>query len=97
MTPRLLNALLATLAIMLALVSLFWAPATLRDVADRAPDVARAILVELRLPRTLLGLVIGAVLGVTGAALQGLLRNPLAAPDVLGSSTGAAFGAVLAS
>ena len=97
MTPRLLNALLAALAITLALVSLFWAPATLREVADRAPDVARAILVELRLPRTLLGLAIGAVLGVTGAALQGLLRNPLAAPDVLGSSTGAAFGAVLAS
>jgi iron complex transport system permease protein len=97
MTPRLFNVLLAVFAILLALASLFWAPATLREVADRAPDVARAILVELRLPRTLLGLAIGAVLGVTGAALQGLLRNPLAAPDVLGSSTGAAFGAVLSS
>lgn len=97
MTPRVLNILLALLAILLALASLFWAPATLLEVAERAPDVARAILIELRLPRTLLGLAIGAVLGVTGAALQGLLRNPLAAPDVLGSSTGAAFGAVLAS
>lgn len=97
MTPRLLNGLLALLAVLLALVSLFWAPATLRDVAERAPDIARAILLELRVPRTLLGLAIGAVLGLTGAALQGLLRNPLAAPDVLGSSTGAAFGAVMAS
>jgi iron complex transport system permease protein len=97
LTPRLLNGLLALLATLLALASLFWAPAQLQEVAARAPDVARAILVELRLPRTLLGLAIGAVLGLTGAALQGLLRNPLAAPDVLGSSTGAAFGAVLAS
>ena len=97
MSPRMFNGLLALLAMLLALASLLWAPATLLDVAERAPDVARTILIELRLPRTILGLAIGAVLGVSGAALQGLLRNPLAAPDVLGSSTGAAFGAVLAS
>ena len=97
MTPRAINAVLALLAALLALASLLWAPAELLEVWERAPDVGRAILVELRLPRMLLGLAIGAVLGVTGAALQGLLRNPLAAPDVLGSSTGAAFGAVLAS
>jgi len=97
MSPRLLNRLLAMLATLLALASLFWEPATLWDLATRAPAVARSILVELRLPRTVLGLAIGAVLGVTGAALQGLLRNPLAAPDILGSSTGAAFGAVMAS
>lgn len=97
MNPRLLNFLLALLAIILALASLFWAPGELLEVNRRAPDVAHAILVELRVPRTILGLAIGAVLGLTGAALQGLLRNPLAAPDVLGSSAGAAFGAVLAS
>jgi iron complex transport system permease protein len=96
-SPRTLNLLLGALALLLAAASLLWAPSELREVNARAPEVARAILVELRVPRTLLGLAIGAVLGLTGAALQGLLRNPLAAPDVLGSSTGAAFGAVLAS
>ena len=97
MTPSRLNLALALLATLLALTSLLWAPSTLIEVWQREPDIGRAILVELRLPRMLLGLAIGAVLGVTGAALQGLLRNPLAAPDLMGSSTGAAFGAVLAS
>ena len=58
--------------------------------------VARAILLELRLPRALLGLGIGAMLGVAGAALQGFLRNPLAEPAILGTSNGAALGAVIA-
>jgi len=49
-------------------------------------------LVHLQLPRIALGLVVGAVLGVAGAALQGLLRNPLADPYVLGVSGGAALG-----
>lgn len=94
--PRPILALsIAVLA--LAAMSLFWAPASLLAVHARAPDVAATIFVELRLPRTLLGLAIGASLGMTGAALQGLLRNPLASPDVLGSSTGAALGAVLMS
>lgn len=51
---------------------------------------------EIRLPRALLALVIGAGLGAAGAALQALLRNPLAEPGVLGVSSGAALGAVLA-
>lgn len=97
MTPRALNGWLAAAALSLALASLLCPPGMLLDVAARSPDVAGTILLELRLPRTILGLTIGGVLGLTGAALQGLLRNPLAAPDVLGSSTGAAFGAVLAS
>lgn len=58
--------------------------------------VERAILVELRLPRAILGLAIGAMLGLGGAALQGYLRNPLAEPAVLGASNGAALGAVAA-
>lgn len=57
-------------------------------------DVARAILFDLRMPRMLLGLVVGAMLGVSGAALQGYLRNPLAEPSVLGASNAAALGAV---
>ena len=58
-------------------------------------SIARAILVEIRLPRTALGLLVGGTLGLCGAALQGLLRNPLAEPGLLGASSGAAFGAVL--
>ena len=57
-------------------------------------DVARAILVDLRLPRMLLGIIVGAMLGLAGAALQGYLRNPLAEPSVLGASNCAALGAV---
>jgi iron complex transport system permease protein len=60
------------------------------------PDLARTILVELRLPRTLLALGYGAALGASGAALQALFANPLASPDVTGSSSGAAFGSVFA-
>jgi iron complex transport system permease protein len=57
--------------------------------------IGRTILLELRLPRALLGIVIGAALGLGGAALQGYLRNPLADPGTLGISSMAAFGAVL--
>ncbi len=50
---------------------------------------------EIRLPRTILALAIGAILGLSGAALQGLLRNPLASPSLFGAPQSAAFGAVL--
>jgi len=58
------------------------------------PGLAQTLLVELRLPRTLLALGYGATLGITGAALQALFANPLASPDITGSSSGAAMGAV---
>ena len=61
------------------------------------PALATTLLVELRLPRTLLALGYGATLGITGAALQALFANPLASPDITGSSSGAAMGAVFAS
>src|SRR5690554_2056804 len=48
---------------------------------------------EIRLPRTLIALAVGAALGLSGAALQGLLRNPLAEPGLTGASQGAALGA----
>ena len=57
---------------------------------------AALILLDLRVPRALLGLLVGASLGLSGAAMQGLLRNPLAEPGVMGVSGLAAFGAVLA-
>lgn len=63
------------------------------DQIDRS--LAWLILKEIRLPRAFLGLVVGATLGLTGAGLQGLLRNPLAEPGLIGASSGAALGAVL--
>ncbi|MBT8198982.1 MAG: iron ABC transporter permease, partial [Acidimicrobiia bacterium] len=57
---------------------------------------ASAVLWEIRLPRILLGIVVGGVLGATGAGLQGLMRNPLADPQLLGIGPGASVGAVLA-
>lgn len=57
-------------------------------------ESAAAIIVgEIRLPRTLLAIAVGAALGMSGAALQGLLRNPLADPGLTGASQGAALGA----
>ena len=51
---------------------------------------------EIRLPRALVGALVGGILGLAGAALQGFLRNPLAEPGIIGASAGAAFGAVIA-
>ena len=59
------------------------------------PDAIDVVILrEIRLPRTLLALIAGASLGLSGAAMQGLLRNPLASPGLIGSSSGAALGAV---
>ena len=57
---------------------------------------AAIVLMELRLPRAVLAVVIGAGLGTAGAAMQGYLRNPLADPGLFGIAPGAALGAVLA-
>ncbi|KEP71630.1 ABC transporter permease [Thioclava dalianensis] len=54
------------------------------------------VMRELRLPRALLGVGVGAALGLSGAAMQGFLRNPLAEPGLIGTTAGAALGAVLA-
>src|SRR5690242_20087735 len=51
----------------------------------------RIIVQEIRLPRAILGLVIGGILGLSGAALQGLLRNPLASPSLFGAPQSAAL------
>lgn len=93
---------LALLAGVIGTVSIFVGPAeiSVRDVIASltATDGSGAALVirEVRLPRTLLGLAIGATLGLAGAALQGLLRNPLAEPGVIGITATASLGAVLA-
>lgn len=61
------------------------------------PDSTTAVIVrEIRLPRTMIAIVAGVSLGLSGAAMQGLLQNPLASPGLVGSSSGAALGAVTA-
>ena len=65
-----------------------------RALSGDADPTARAILLQLRLPRAALAALIGAALGITGCTFQALLRNPLAEPYVLGVSGGAAVGAV---
>ncbi|WP_374650436.1 FecCD family ABC transporter permease [Rhizorhabdus sp.] len=65
-------------------------------LVGKSDAVARIILIDLRLPRTVVGLAVGAMLGLAGAVLQGYLRNPLAEPSVLGASNAAALGAVAA-
>jgi iron complex transport system permease protein len=93
---------LAAAVLVLVLWSLALGPARLGPATAfwaliRQGDPIDVLIVqEIRLPRTLLAAMIGATLALSGAALQGLLRNPLAAPDVLGAPGAAAFGAVLA-
>ncbi|WP_428700089.1 FecCD family ABC transporter permease [Stappia sp.] len=98
--PMLL-ALLAGLVCLLFVLSLatgqVWIDPRLLLSAIGDTDGAEAlILAEIRLPRALLGLSIGAILGLSGAVLQGFLRNPLAEPGLLGISATASLGAVVA-
>jgi len=85
------------LLMLVAAWHLFSPLGSLRAAQVIDPALATTLLVELRLPRTLLALGYGATLGITGAALQALFANPLASPDITGSSSGAAMGAVFAS
>jgi len=102
MNERLLNIALIALLIVAALASLLagrvWlAPAdVLSSFYETKDTLAGLIVSELRLPRLLLAIGVGASLGLSGAVLQGLLRNPLAEAGLLGISTGAALGAVVA-
>ena len=71
-------------------------PATVVDALfGGGSEVQRIIVQQIRLPRAILALAIGGILGLSGAALQGLLRNPLASPSLFGAPQAAAFGAVL--
>lgn len=63
---------------------------------DEVDATARAVVVDVRLPRVLLAALVGAGLATAGTVLQGVFRNPLAEPGVVGVSAGAAVGAVLA-
>jgi iron complex transport system permease protein len=68
---------------------------SLSDLWRQDATLAVAVLQELRLPRALLALVYGAMLGAAGAAIQALFANPLASPDLTGTTSGAALGAVV--
>lgn len=99
---HLLIALLAALTLVLFLLSLTVGPAAVGFADSMAAlfsgkaDGVALIMREIRLPRAILGLMIGATLGLSGAVLQGYLRNPLAEPGLLGISASASLGAVLA-
>jgi iron complex transport system permease protein len=86
--------LLASALSLAAILSLITPLESLVELRRSDPGLAWLLIQELRLPRTLLGLGYGAVLGLTGAALQATFANPLASPDITGSSSGAALGAV---
>ncbi|WP_231733320.1 MULTISPECIES: iron ABC transporter permease [unclassified Phenylobacterium] len=69
--------------------------ALLEGLFSSDANLAHLVITELRLPRTILAVLVGGALGLSGAVLQGLLRNPLAEPGLLGVSSGAAVGAVI--
>lgn len=89
----------AVLALTLASAAIGYAPfdvgAAVADLVAGRTTLPALVLWELRIPRALLGGLVGFSLGLTGAAMQGYLRNPLADPGILGISSAAALGAVI--
>lgn len=69
-------------------------PQVIRTLLGRGEQVDEFVIMDLRMPRALAGLVVGIALGVSGAITQSIARNPLASPDVLGITTGASAVAV---
>jgi iron complex transport system permease protein len=96
MTSRFMTGLLLLLTLAAFLLSLMAGKVWIWPMSWAADNADGWIFLELRLPRALLGLCVGVVLGLSGAVLQGYLRNPLADPTVLGVSASAALGGVLA-
>lgn len=101
MTSARLHIALAAAALVLFFISLLIGPAHLAPFAglkalvlggDNAPAI---IMRQIRLPRALLAVIVGFSLGLSGAALQGFLRNPLAEPGIIGVSATASLGAVI--
>ncbi|MCG8494186.1 MAG: iron ABC transporter permease [Sneathiellales bacterium] len=94
--------MLCILSVLLFILSLGWGQVWINPLLlfagseDPAVKGEYLILLEIRLPRAILALIIGAILGLSGAVLQGLLRNPLAEPGLLGVSASASLGAVIA-
>ena len=100
--------MLLTLAIVLSLAlgpvsiglphiaNVLWRSIGFSVTSTPALEQAQLIVSQIRLPRALLGLAVGAVLALSGVAMQGLFRNPLADPGLIGVSSGAALGAAVA-
>lgn len=91
-SARVLPALLI-MTVLAVLASLLTGPSGL-GFSGATGEARWLILTEIRVPRALLGLLVGGALGISGAALQGYLRNPLAEPGIIGVAGGAALGAV---
>ncbi len=100
-SPQLLIVGCAVLALLAAIGSLGVGAADVSPlrlwaiIAGGGDPLARTVLLDLRLPRVILGLLVGASLGSCGAAVQALFRNPLAEPGLIGISAGAALGAAI--
>lgn len=75
------------------LLALLWAKAT--GGALPVPQAVETVVWDIRGPRVLAAMLVGAALSASGAAYQGLFRNPLVSPDILGVASGAALGAVI--
>jgi iron complex transport system permease protein len=96
-----LNSVLGLLLALAALLSLGIGsvpipfPELFAALLGQGEATTRIILLDIRLPRTLTAMIVGASLGMCGAAVQGLLRNPLASPDLTGATSGGALGAVI--
>lgn len=89
--------LLAAALASLALGDAFLRPGeVVRALAGGGDDLARTVVWDIRLPRTLVGMAVGAGLAASGVAMQAFFRNPLASPGLLGVSAGGALGAVAA-
>jgi ABC-type Fe3+-siderophore transport system, permease component len=103
--------LIVLIALPLALffVSLFWgrypiSPLTVIQVLAAKvlpiepnwPDTVETVIFQIRMPRALLAMFVGASLAISGASFQGMFQNPLVSPGILGVSAGAGFGAALA-
>lgn len=93
--PALVVLLTAAVALALSLGTVSLGPALWQALAGRGDDVAATALLELRLPRVLLAVLIGAALAESGATMQALFRNPLAEPGLVGVSAGSALAAAI--
>ena len=85
--------IILVVALLIVLCSAFLGPRVIMPVG--LSDTDRVILFSIRLPRVLVALLMGMALGASGAVLQGILRNPLADPYILGISSGASLSAAL--
>lgn len=100
--PRTISVLLVLLLAAMFVISLLagrvWLPIAevWNGLWSKDANLAATIVTQLRLPRAILALEVGGALGMSGAVLQGVTRNPLAEPGLLGVSAGAALGAVIA-